>query len=276
MITSIGKRYILDYFANKTTSRTKYIAVGIGSDPASINDTKLHFETGRYPVISTSLDYVNSQIIYKAQLPVDLYSKISELGLYQDSGASPTVYDSNVVSFFDNDAEWSNGIIAPSQYSKVGESMFFVQTGNGTAVTTEKVKDFDFSGYSGNDKISVAFYQDANLSNFRLRLHTTSTDYYYYDFTAEASAGYYLKTISMSDIINNTNKQGSPTTDFEKMSIVVTPESGTVSVLQLDALRIDDMDIYTYDKGIISRSVITPVTKEFGRVMDVEYRMEMS
>jgi hypothetical protein len=58
---------------------------------------------------------------------------------------------------------------------------------------------------------------------------------------------------------------------------VIVPKSGAQSTVGMDGLRINDEDSFDPTYGLISRSVLsTPLTKVIGRLVDVEYRMELS
>ena len=61
---------------------------------------------------------------------------------------------------------------------------------------------------------------------------------------------------------------------INKISISVKASGTTSSSVDFDGIRINDNDTYVQETGIISRAVLsTPIIKEFGRVLDLEYRL---
>jgi hypothetical protein len=101
LVTNIGKRHILNYLADKIADRGRFIAIGIGSTAANVADSKLEFEVNKYKVFSSSIDFTNSTIIMKAELPLQLAATISEVGLFPGSTAQ-TQYDSKALTYFNN------------------------------------------------------------------------------------------------------------------------------------------------------------------------------
>lgn len=276
LVTDIGKRHILNYLADKIANRSRYIGIGIGSTAASASDKKLQFEINKYFVFNNSIDYTNNTIVMKAELPMQLAATISEVGLFPGSSGQ-NAFDSKTITLFNNDVVWSAGsYVENSSNSKINNTSFQIQaTGGGTVTAKSSNLTFDLNGYSTADSMSIAFYQgDTNLQYIDLIMYKTDSDYYYYRING-GSAGHRIVEIPMSDIVSNA--VGSPNASISKFGLAVKANTGTSTTVDFDGLRINDNDTNVLDHGIISRAVLgTPITKEFGRVLDIEYRLVVS
>jgi hypothetical protein len=276
LVTNIGKRHILNYLADKIADRGRFIAIGIGSTAANVADSKLEFEVNKYKVFSSSIDFTNSTIIMKAELPLQLAATISEVGLFPGSTAQ-TQYDSKALTYFNNDVVWTAGsYIESSANSKINNTSFQIASTNGAEVIAKSTNlTFDFSGYSVADSFSLAFYQNnTNLQYIDLYMYKTDSDYYKYRIPG-GSAGHRIVNIPMSDIV--AGSVGSPNEYIAKFGLAVKANTGTSTTVDFDGLRINDNDTNIADHGIISRAVLgTPITKEFGRILDIEYRLVVS
>ncbi len=274
LITNMGKRYILNYFADKISDRSRYIGIGIGSSAATVNDYKLNFEINKYDVVSSTVDFSSDTIILKAQLPIQLSAVISEMGLFPGIRNSRQA-DNAVITFFNNDVSWSEGsYIESSANSKINNTSFKITANSGATVTAVSADlQFDFFGYSTADSLTLAFYQnDANLDYIDLFLHTTETDYYSYRIEGTASSGHRIVEIPLVDLF--ANSVGNPTDFISKFKIAVKANSSTSTAVDFDGMRVDDNDTYVQETGAISRAVLaSPITKEFGRILDLEYRL---
>jgi hypothetical protein len=274
IITNVGKRHILDYLADKVADRTRYIGIGIGSDTATSVDYKLNFEINKYRVYTSTIDYASNTIIMKAQLPLQLAATISELGLFPGASSTRSA-DSRVITFFNNDATWTNGIyVSESANSKINNTSFQITSTNGSAITATSTDiPFDISGYSTDDSISLAFKQnDANLEKIVVSLYSSDTDYYSYTINGTASSGHRIVEVPLVNFL--ANPVGDPKDSISKISIQVKANSSTTTSVDFDGIRINDNDTYVQETGAISRAALSiPIVKEFGRILDLEYRL---
>lgn len=279
LITNIGKRHILNYLANKLPDRSRYIGIGIGSTAANVADTKLEFEVNKYKVYTSYIDYSADTIIMKAELPVQLSATISELGLFPGS-AVMNAYDSKFITFFNNDVVWSNGTyIDDSANSKINKTSFKIASNAGAAVLAKSSNlSSDMTGYSNDDSISIAFYEnDANLDYIDLILYSSNNDYYTYRIEGAGAAGHRVVQIPFSSIVNQSNATGSPTLLVESFGLRIKANTSTNTEVDFDGIRVNDNDTFVEENGIISRAVLsTPIQKEFGSLLDIEYRLVIS
>lgn len=276
LVTNIGKRHILNYLADKIANRSRYIGIGIGSTAANVDDTRLEFEINKYKVFNNTIDYSTNTIVMKAELPMQLAATISEVGLFPGSSGQNS-FDSKTITLFNNDVLWSNGsYVENSSNSKINNTSFQIQATSGGTVTAKSSNlTFDLTGYSTSDSISIAFYQnDTNLQYIDLIMYKTDSDYYYYRING-TSVGHKIVEIPMASIVQNA--VGSPNASIAKFGLSVKANTGTSTTVDFDGLRVNDNDTNVIDSGIISRAVLsTPITKEFGRILDIEYRLVVS
>lgn len=274
IITTVGKRHILNYVANKISDRSRYIGIGIGTTAADVSNYKLDFEINKYQVYTSTVDYSTGTIIMKAQLPLQLAATISEIGLFPGISTSRDG-DSKVITFFNNDSSWTNGsFVSDSANSKINNTSFQMQSTSG-AILTATSTDIPFSleGYSTDDSISIAFKQnDTNLQYIDIAIYSSSSDYYTYRINGTAAIGHRVVEVPLVNFLSTPT--GSPTDSINKISISVKASGTTTSSVDFDGIRINDNDTYVQETGIISRAVLgTPIIKEFGRVLDLEYRL---
>jgi hypothetical protein len=274
IITNIGKRHILNYLADKVTDRSRYIGIGIGSASPTSADYKLQFEINKYQVYTSTIDYSSNVIIMKAQLPLQLAATISELALFPGVSTSRAAED-RVITFFNNDASWTNGsYISESANSKINNTSFQIESSSGSIVTAASTDiPFDVSGYSTDDSISIAFKQnDVNLQYIDISFSSSDTDYYKYRINGTSVIGHRIVEVPLVDFF--ANPVGDPKDSISKISITVKANASTSTSVDFDGMRINDNDTYIQETGAISRAaLINPIVKEFGRILDLEYRL---
>lgn len=289
VITKFGKRFITNFIAGNINTAKKDIAIGIDSTSATENDTRLGFEFYRLPVTIGSTDIQTDglgattyAVVYKTTLPQDIAGQINEIGLYPSLRSSTNNYDSKFISDFNNYLDWttSEGYNPDTLTTnmKIGDTMLKMQS-NSTSAREYKatVSPIDISGYSINDTIKLAYYKnDANLASIKIRMYSSANDYYETTITPASGTGYKLSSgIPLSTALSSAT--GSPDkTNINQIGIIITPTSGNTTWAGIDGLRINDEDTFDPTFGLISRSVVTALTKSAGRQIDVEYRLDMT
>ena len=291
VITKFGKRFITNFIAGNTPSTSRDIAIGIDTTTATENDTRLGFEFYRSPVILSSTDIQTSgasttySVIYKTTIPQDISGQINEVGLYPSVRSSSNNYDSKFISDFNNNLDWitSTGsnptaTTAPDSNSKVGDILLKMSSSSTSAREyIANINPMDFSGYSVNDTIKLAYYKyDSNLSSIKIRFYSASNAYYEMTLTPASGTGYKIS----SDIPLSTafaSATGSPSkSNINQIGIIITPTSGNTTEVGMDGFRINDEDTFDPLFGLISRSVVTALTKLAGRQIDIEYRLDLT
>lgn len=293
LITKFGKRFLTTYLAGNVSFSNKDLAIGIadGTDLAAADtNTRLGFEFYRLPVSFGSVDIqtvsgtTTYSVVYKATVPQDVAGIIKEIGLYPGTRTSINNYDSRFLSDFENNREWydssnNNPITVTSPTPRIGDTMVEHKFDTGdTSSTTKEFKydigQFDLSGYSVNDNLTLAYNRaNTNSSQIRIKFYSSTSDYFYGDI-APSGTGNKIDTISMSDIF--TNQTGTPdAASISTIGIQVTRTSAaSAATIYLDGLRINDQDTFDPTFGLISRSVLgSSITKVAGRPIDIEYKI---
>lgn len=288
VITKFGKRFITNFIAGRVSFNEKSLAVGIDSTPSTSNDTRLGLEFYRMPVefgstdINTVDDITSYSIVYKTTLPQALSGVIHEVGLYPQNTVSLNNFDSKFLASFDNQLDWYDSNKSNPEYvaenSRIGENLLDMPSGlDSPKEYFSNINSTDFSGYSVNDTVRFAYYQnDLNVDSIKISLYSSASDYYSASFTPGDDIGYQISDdVSFSEFLNN--PIGNPNiTDITKIGIAIYPISGEQTSIGADALRINDEDTFNPVYGIISRSVLdTPLSKVAGRQVDIEYRLDL-
>ena len=292
MITKFGKRFITSYLANGLNFGNKDIAIGIGSQAATVNDTDMQFEFYRSGVFlgstdiqtNTSTGATTYAVVYKTTLPTDVEGIISEIGIFPSAYAENTDYSSRYISSFEDVTLWkdSNGD-QPTKVStptpKIGSSYFSLSALSNQSKSYSLDTVFDLSGYGVEDGISIAFYQsDLNLDYIYIRFYSSPTNYKEIRFAGATSVGHKIIPKQLSDLFNS-SFSSSGVTDFANITRIEVgakaKSSGATTVL-LDGLRLNDDYKYNTQYGLISRSVLSqPIVKTLGVEMDIEYKINL-
>lgn len=290
MITRFGKRFITNYLAGNIDFTNKDMAFGIGSTAATELDTRLEFEFYRMPVTLGSIDIqsnglggFNYFVVYKATIPQDVVGQISEVAIVAGNRSSRNLYDSKYISDFEDNLIWFdstnfNPSLVYTPTPKIGNSMISIAGTTTGKEYTANINNFDISGYSVNDSVTLAYYKtDNNLSSIKLRFYSSSNSYYETTVVTSPAAGtgFRIASVNLSSLFSN--QTGTPDASaISKIGIITTSTTGT-STVYYDGLRINDEDTFDPTFGIISRSVLgTTLVKSSGRQVDIEYRMQLN
>ena len=298
MITKFGKRFLIDFIAGNSNFDSKDLAIGIATGtqlPEADTNTRLGFEIYRMQVSLSSINIesdgsggFNYYSIFKTTIPQDISGVITEIGLYPGLRKSINFYDSKFITAFENNILWadssgnspgleSNSSDGTTFVSKIGENMVRF---NVTQSTSKEYKNtitlLDLSGYSVNDSLTLAYKKaDNNTSKIRVKFYSSSSAYYYADFTPSGSNEDKVQSVSMSNLFSNI--VGSPDlTNITSIGIEVTAGSGGNTVVYFDGLRVNDEDTFDPQYGLIARHVLTtPLKKPSGRPVDIEYKLQL-
>lgn len=293
MITKFGKRFLTSYLAGLVSFPKQDLAIGISSTTpdSSGNDTRLGFEFYRLPATFGSIDIQTDGlgnttygVIYKTTLPQDVAGVIREIGLYPSSRESINNFDSKFLSDFENHLLWADSSGLRPALVETTTDLTLPRVGaylikSTTAASTSKeyiaqIANFDISGYSSNDSLSLAFNQeDLNLNSITVKFYSSDTAYHYITFSGtDINTGTGNKILNRS--LSTIQTSGSPTSIITKIGIEINAKSSGSSSVYFDGLRINDEDTFDPKFGLISRSVLTtPLEKPAGRPVDIEYRI---
>lgn len=275
MITTQGKLIIQRYMAGQVNSIGGTIAVGLGASAEALADRKLTYEFERATVNVTSVDFINQRIIYKTTLPQETVGTIYEIGLYSGLMSSTPYTSSNLLSFDSLIESWTAGTYGSNNVRYGADNLRLTAAASATTVTVLDPVAFDLSGYSTVDQFSMALNADANTASVRVRLRGLDpTSYYEYTNSALAT-GYNIFTWTKS----NMTLTGTTVTwaSISSVEIAVTAKAAGTTNVDLDGMRIEDLDTPATDSVLVARKVlVTPQIKTGVSPMDVEYALDIS
>jgi hypothetical protein len=293
MITKFGKRFITSYLANGLNFNQKDIAIGIGSQAPTLNDSDLQFEFYRSGVFLGSSDIQTNtatgvttySVVYKTTLPTDVEGIISEIGIFPTTSSGSTDYSSQYISSFEDSTQWkdSSGNQPPTVSTptpRIGSSYFSITATAGQSKSYSLDTVFNLSGYGVDDSMTIAFYQtDLNLDYVYVRFYSSPTNYKEIRFPGYSSVGQKISLPAKMSSLFNSTFSSAGATDFSAITTIEVgakaKSSGATNVL-LDGLRINDDDRYNSQYGLISRSILTsPIVKKLGVEMDIEYKINL-
>lgn len=155
MLTTQGKTLVKRYLSGLAPSFIQTIGVGIGNTAAQSSDTRLEFETQRYPVL---ISYITNsdKLIFKASIPEELSGVIYECGIFSyDTNPQSGVFSGQNIAFFTESENWSTNS-GSLTYSATDS-----RWGNQTISQAPDTEYFlntqlDLSGYSIDDQFLIA------------------------------------------------------------------------------------------------------------------------
>lgn len=283
MITQFGKRFLTNFIAGNTSFAKKDMAIGISNETeyaSSNTNSRLGFEFYRLPVefggvdVDTTVTPNTYTVIYSATLPADLAGKINEIGIFPGTRSSINNYDSKFITDFELPFDWSpTPNIDQTNYRVGNSSLIFESDGAAEQEYKSTIETLDVSGYSNFDTLSFSFIQlDENLSEIKIRLYSSSTDYLEMVFN-QGSLGNNILEKGLSNFVT----VGSPDkANITEIGIVIVPSIAPTSVV-MDGLRINDEDTFDPLYGLISRKVLsTEIEKVSGKELIIEYKLDLS
>lgn len=269
LITTTGRKAIIDYMAGYITSLVGGISVGIGSQAAVVGDKSLQFEIARTPVQVASADYAAGGVVYKGTLSSEVEATIYEAGAHTIYDPLEQ-YDSQTLFTFDGTNElWTVGSYV-STNSRVGSALQL--TAAASATTTSVLTDLalDMSGFSATDQFTIAYRaNNAFVASLVVRLKTDDANYYTYTINTPASGVYTITSFNKSAM----TATGTPDwANITKAEVAMTSTGGGGGSIDFDAIRVEDRDYLREESVLVSRSVLgTPVVKTAGIPLDIEY-----
>ncbi len=274
LITTEGRRMILNYLSETSNSFAESIAIGTVSTAPTVNDNRLGFELGRGDIDFRVPEYTSGQITFRAGLDPSITGTVHELGVFSQSSNSLANYPSQLLTTFEDSIEDISGGGPDFTKTRAGTSSYRVTAAAGASTTARIINSgTDLSGYQTTDVFGLTcFINDANTSSIQVRAGVDSTNYYRYNIIPGTTLGYRLFEWNKADFV----AVGTP--DWElitEYSFIVTAGAAATAV-NLDGLKIDDTDFYA-EYGMTSRAVLTsPIVTGTNEQLDIEYVVEFN
>jgi hypothetical protein len=273
LITTAGRKAIIDYMAGYTQRIAGAILLGIGTTAATVADKSLAFEIFRVPVDLSSADYANNGVVFKGKIPAEREFTVYEAGV-QTIYSSGQDSESQTLLDFNADADtWTVGTYS-STNSRLGQALQVTATASTTTTTSLSGLFYDLSGYSDADQFVFAYRANsAFVSSVVIRFKTDASNYYSLTVATPANGVYAITSVNKSAL----TVTGSPSwANITAVDILVTATAGGTASIDLDAVRIEDRDSAQEDNVLVSRSVLgSPVVKTVNVPLDVEYAITL-
>ena len=283
MITNEGKLAIKRFLALYVPYIAQSMAVGIGTATEAGTDIALQLQVAQSPITGISYDFVNNQLIFKASIPDEYVGSIYEVGLFTLPEDPNSVGGSNTITTFDSETEeWTNtGTGAASTYdstnTRIGidsltqtPALSATQTDHLTGLTT------DLSDNSSADSFTFAFnVTNANTNAITVRFLTDGSNYYSFAMgSGVQTSGYKFITATKGSATVN----GSPNwNNITEIQVLTTSKSSGASLVEFDAIRLEDKDSLNLDYVLVARKVLsTPQTKIEGQAQDIEFALDVT
>lgn len=276
MITNAGKAHIKRYLAGQVGAIGESIALGIGNAAESATSVDMTYEIARVDVSLVSYDFVNDVLIFKGELDQSLAGTIYEVGLWSaDVDTRADGYASRLLASFDSDTEtWSAGSYFTTN-ARVGiDSLRLAPAASTSTTATLSDVTIDLSGHSGVDTFSLAYFVGGTApASVVVRFKTDTANYYTWTITSP-TAGYRINTVTKASLVATGTPQWDNITSIE---VVVTAAAGGAAAVDLDALRVNDVDTENPDYVLVAREVLAaPHVKTEGIIQEIEFAIPVA
>jgi len=255
-------------YAKTATNVTSVAITPYGS--ATLSARRITIKTSLSPVVSGTIYEVG---VFSVPEETQKYGFDSKLISATNEGVDSTGLDTS---------KWYVSAARDTTYNYIGSSSILIN--NSTAVlgagsnyaTFPGILNKDFTQYSANDSIQLAFYVTNVTSisaktltlRFRDNQVAPKTMYYTYTFPATTPLGFQVLTVPFKNFTFDSGFNYSIT------SIEVT--TNHTQNISIDGIRVLNSDFTNINSGLVSRAILSnPVVKNAGDTLDVEYVLSL-
>lgn len=286
VMTDNGRKVILQYLCGLRQDWASSIAIGAFNTAASTSDLELNFETAKIPVTLKTFQSATGSspdlIVLRGTLPSNMYANIYEIGVYPDDLSNAYLRNNAVVTDFSNLTNWttdsgSTFIVSfiPGQDSSPRIGGYSVQLLPSTSFYNNTYS-FSLNSYSDVDTLNALVY-NTGAGNLNVRLTDVSGNYADFNYTLVDNAGYSVLSAPFPSVVYSST--GTPiTTGMAGMGNITTIRFTTDSTatVTIDTLKTSTSMELTSTDYLISRSVLsTPIAKNYGTTLDIEYYVQL-
>lgn len=244
----------------------------------------MQLQSAQSVVDVVTYDFVNDKLVFKASIPDEYVGSIYEIGIFslpEDPNSSN--FGSRTITTFDSQTEeWieASGGLASSfdnLNTRIGADSL-TQTPAASSTQTDKLSNLiiDLSENSSADSFTFALnVTNSNTNSVNVRFLTDASNYYNFNLgSGVQSSGYKFITATKG----SASVTGSPTWDnITEIQVITNSKSGGASLVEFDAIRIEDKDSINLDYILVARKVLgSPVTKIDGQAQDIEFALDIS
>lgn len=287
LITTNGRKMILEYLSKSRTDWSVDMAIGALSTTPTAADTQLNYETGRYPVTLKSFMSANTitgdpdLIVVRSVIPASIYANIYEIGTYAVSAGNSGSSGKNnfIITDFTDLTAWSvtsgNGVTVVSFTAQLSSSPRI--GGNSVSISTSTVYtasniSIPLGNYNQLDTLDILMYNSVG-GVMTVKLTDISGITQTLSYTLPTNSGYFsISTLFDSSLSLNS---GSPISDFTYLTGIQITTDSTASVT-IDAIKTSSAAEISVEESLVSKSVLgTPIGKLYNVPLDVEYYIEL-
>jgi hypothetical protein len=290
LITDSGYQIIRNYLTGRASSWCGSIALGATNfDAPTTGDTRLDFQAARLPVVLNSIE--GSEIVLVAEMETDFEGKIYGLGVFPSTiNNASGGFDDKVVTTFSESWEDALGVPLLDAAFNGDDEVLVGRLGYRNLIIDNAVDEaaydvsMDTTGYSDLDAMTILYKTTATGSNrvidvtlYDDQFPTPATMVGQFSLVG-SSTGYKIATLNLGNFVKDATFNGS----VSRMSIVNTQPSGAVAEVELDAIKVDDLDSNDPNFSLVSHALVgTPggdtandyFQKISGTNLTIEYRI---
>jgi len=274
IITNAGKGQFIKYLAGATPQIGDTISVGVGSNTASVNDTRLNFEIESQEIDQIGYSTSDPKLVFKTSLRPGVAITISEVGLWAFKTSSSMGANSpRILSAADPDTETWIGATWDNTSRLSAESLLLSPAVNSIATANFSTFSQDLSSYSNADEFLIAYEAVSNISSMLIYFHTSDQDYYT-GVIINSGTGYKIGFVLKNSFVAT----GSPNwADIKYLRIGARATTAGAGVAKFDALRVEKNTNLDSNTVLISRSrLVTPIVKNAAEPLDIEYTVKLN
>lgn len=270
IITTAGRKAILEFFAGYTKKLVGSLVMGIGSTAANIADKRIEIEVTRSNISNVGVDYANNAVVFRAQIDAVENFTIYEIGAHSIEKESAIIASQIIIDFNEEQDAWTVGTWSATN-SRVGSALQITTAGASQTSNSEIAGiEIDISQYSDIDQFVWAYRaNNANVASISIVFKTDDANYYTATIATPANGVYSISSINKGSFVST----GTPSwANITKVLVRVVSSAGGAASVDFDAVRLEDADANREESVIVSRAVLgAPVVKTAGLPIDVEY-----
>jgi hypothetical protein len=265
LITTEGRKAIIDFLSGYNSQFVSHIVVGLGQTAAALSDTNLDLEVDRSEISVVSPDYNNMGVVFKATFSGLQSYKIYEVGAFSSSqGPTPTLISS------DFSESWGTGSIVTGTSSRYGSALRLTAPTSSTSSSTLNGVSLDFSQLYQEDKFFISgTANNAFVSGIEVRFMTDVSNYFSSSLSGFSSGSYTISEFTKGSM----TRVGSPDwANISSVMVILTSTSGGSASFDFDILGANNSALLSPTNTLVSRSILgSEVIKEAGVPLEVEY-----
>ncbi len=274
LITTAGRITILRFLASISSLYAASIAIGVSDVAPTVDDVELGFEVSSAVINLRSVDYTNSEILFKATFPVGERIVVKEIGMYPDN----SVTRSSMIYYFDTDESWNIVEVVNLTDVRLGDSGIQNTAIAGGTIDTSQASQLNFGDLLLEDKLCLAFLTyDDNCDYIRLTFtdvngDTMSADYVPVAHIEDPGTGQYQIIEVLKGDFTGQDKLWNQIVSAQ-FEIQAKPAVDTQ--ITLDGFRTSDSNVPTGSEIVSKTSLGSEIIKEKDVTLDIQYSLSV-